>query len=155
MQLRICTIIFSLLIFQVSNVFAEEKEWTFLVFLNAHNNLDSYGDMNIKQMEKIGSSEKINIVVQWASLSAETTKSLYIVKSENPEEIVSPVVDDPGLVDMGNYENLIEFVHWGIEKYPAKHYLVAVWNHGSGWHKQNFSATDISFDDISNHSLTS
>ena len=34
---------------------AAPKKWTFLLFLNGNNNLDSYGYMNINQMEKIGS----------------------------------------------------------------------------------------------------
>ena len=44
-----------------------EKEWTFLLFLNGHNNLSSFGDMNIKDMEKTGSNDQVNHVVEWGS----------------------------------------------------------------------------------------
>ena len=35
----------------------ELKEWTALLFLNGHNNLDEFGEMNLNQIEEVGSSE--------------------------------------------------------------------------------------------------
>ena len=102
------------------------KDWTFLVFINGHNNLDSFGAMNIKQMEEVGSNDKMNIVVQWASLSNGNTKRLYVQKSTNPNAVTSPVVQDMAPVDMGDYNELVKFVEWGAKNYPAKHYFVAV-----------------------------
>jgi hypothetical protein len=52
------------------------KEWTFLVFLNGHNNLDSYGTLDLLEMEKVGSTDRVNVVVQWASASSESTKPI-------------------------------------------------------------------------------
>lgn len=137
------------------------KEWTFLLFLNGHNNLDSYGDMNLKQMEKVGSTDQVNLVVQWASARASTTKRLYIQKSTNPNAVTSPVVDNPGQVDMGDYRELVKFVEWGAKNYPAKRYFVAIWNHGGGWHnitrmKQGFDIhpNDISWDDNTGNFIT-
>jgi len=137
-----------------------EKEWTLLVFLNGHNNLDRFGTEDLNEMEKVGSSDQVNVVVQWASLKASTTKRVYVEK-DNSNEVTSPVVEDLPRVDMGDYEELVEFIKWGVNNYPAKKYFVDVWNHGSGWRNlfnrsrdNGFVINDISWDDISGNSIT-
>lgn len=135
------------------------KEWTFLLFLNGNNNLDSFGDVNLKQMEEIGSNKNINLVVQWGSMSRKTVKRLYIKKSTNHNQVTSPVVQDIGAVDMGDYKELVKFLKWGHEKYPAKRYFVSVWNHGNGWHKNKplpggIQINDISYDDKTGNKIT-
>jgi len=125
-----------------------QKEWTFLLFLNGHNNLSSYGDMNIKDMEKSGSTDQVNYVVEWGSASDVNNKRMLIQKSTNPSQVTSPVVMSVPNVDMGDVKNLVDFVKWGVDNYPAKHYFLAVWNHGSGWHFQDMAAGDLHPTDI-------
>ena len=91
-----------------------QKEWTLLVYLNGHNNLDSFGALNINQMEQVGSTKDINVVVQWASEAVATTKRLYVKKDNDPNTVTSPVVQDMGKVDMGDWRNVVEFVRWGV-----------------------------------------
>src|SRR4051812_33685323 len=81
---------------------AAEKEWTFLLFLNGNNNLDSFGKLNINQMEKVGSSDQVNLVVQWASKANHGTKRLYVQKDDNASQVTSPIVQDMGQIDMGS-----------------------------------------------------
>ncbi len=136
---------------------APQKDWTILVFLNGHNNLDSFGTKDMLEMEKVGSGDKVNVVVQWASLAADKTRRLLVKKSTNSTVVTSPVVQSLPRVDMGDYHSLVEFVRWGVQNYPAKHYLVDIWNHGSGWRKttlDQWGAKDISFDDVSGHSIS-
>jgi len=133
------------------------KEWTFLLFLNGHNNLDSFGAMNINQMEEVGSNENLNMVVQWASIRNKQTKRLYVTQDNDPKVVKSQVVQTLAPVDMGDYKNLVEFVRWGAENYPAKKYMIAVWNHGNGWEfktRSAFEAKDISYDDTTGHHIT-
>ena len=138
-------------------------EWTFLVYLNGNNNLDSFGTMNLKQMEQIGSTPDVNVVVQWASLKNTDTKRLFIRKDNSHAEVTSQVVESLSHVDMGDSKSLLEFIKWGIKKYPAKHYAIDVWDHGSGWHAKNrsklfsvpsFHTSEISWDDHTGHSIT-
>ncbi len=42
----------------------EPKDWTFIVYMAADNDLRGFAARNIKQMAAVGSSEFINIVVQ-------------------------------------------------------------------------------------------
>lgn len=145
-----------------------QKEWTMLVYLNGHNNLDSFGSLNINQMEQVGSTKDINVVVQWASEAVASTKRLLVKKDNDPNTVTSPIVQDMGNVDMGDWRNVVEFVKWGVANYPAKHYFLDVWDHGSGWHAiqlqamaqpnrtlfGGFSPLDISWDDNSGNSIT-
>ena len=143
---------------------APVKTWTFLIYINGNNNLDHFGKQNIKDMEKVGSNDQVNIVVEWASLSARKTVRMLIQKSANGDVVSSPVIENLGKVDMGDYHTLQDFIAWGVKNYPAEHYFVDVWNHGSGWHALKNSRTaknasfrsnfDISWDDNSGHSIT-
>lgn len=136
---------------------AAEKEWTFLLFLNGHNNLSSYGDMNLKDMEKSGSTDQVNYIVEWGKSGDKVNRRLRVEKSKDPSKVTSPTVMTLNNVDMGDYKNLIEFVRWGVKAYPAKHYFIAVWNHGSGWKRLapgQVQARDISYDDVSGNHIT-
>lgn len=137
------------------------KEWTMLVFLNGNNNLDRFGAEDINEMERVGSTDQINVVVQWASYSTRQVKRVYVKKDTNTSVVNSPVIQDMGTVDMGDWKKLVEFVQWGIKNYPAKRYFVDVWNHGGGWHRTSKRAlaagitpSDISWDDISGNFIT-
>lgn len=133
------------------------RDWTMLVFINGNNNLDTYGAFNINQMETVGSTDKVNVVVQWASMAAPSVKRLFIKKDNDINTVTSPVVQDMGAVDMGDYKSLVDFIRWGAANYPARHYFVDVWDHGGGWHltaqakSSGVHIKDISWDDKSNH----
>lgn len=36
-------------------------------------------------------------------------------------------------VDMGDPQALVDFLVWGVQNYPAEHYLVVIGSHGAGW----------------------
>lgn len=140
---------------------APVKEWSFLVFLNGNNSLDSFGADDINEMEQVGSTANINVVVQWASYARKDVYRMLVEKDNKPSQVTSKVVQNMGAVDMGNSDNLVAFVAWAHENYPAKHYFIDVWNHGNGWHKNssrllNFELkpTDISFDDKTGNAIT-
>ncbi|HOX22685.1 MAG TPA: clostripain-related cysteine peptidase, partial [Elusimicrobiales bacterium] len=54
---------------------------------------------------------------------------------------------------MGDYKHLIDFVKWSKANYPAKNYMLIVWNHGAGWLK-NAKNKGISYDDETNNHIT-
>ena len=120
-----------------------EKEWTIMVYINAKNNLERYGLLDVNEMEKVGSSDKVNIVVEMGRINGydtsdgdwKTTRRFYVKKDNDTSKITSPVLADLGKTDMGDYKNLIAFGNWVKQAYPAKHYALIVWNHGSGWDK--------------------
>lgn len=135
-----------------------KKEWTFLTFLNGKNSLDSFGPTNLKQMEQVGSTDHLNVVVQWGSSTNATVKRMLIQKSADPTNVTSPVVQDLGDIDMGSWQNLRDFLIWGAKTYPAQHYFVNVWDHGGGWHTAMFNhgmkPQDISWDEETGNHIT-
>ena len=113
----------------------EVKEWTMLVYINGHNDLAQYGRQNIREMEQVGSSPDVNVVVQWAEHYQRYTHRLYVSRSHTPgNKPTSSIVQSLPRQDMGIAKTLTDFVQWGVDHYPAKHYFIVVWNHGSGWH---------------------
>ncbi|GIV20698.1 MAG: hypothetical protein KatS3mg023_2449 [Armatimonadota bacterium] len=136
------------------------REWTILVFMNAANNLepDSVDDMN--EMEQLGSTSDVNIVVQWKRIAGydgtngdwKTTRRYYVTRDSDPETVSSNLLVDMGTgVDMGSPNTLRDFLQWGVRSFPARKYMVVLWNHGSGWRayrdRLNLFARGVSYDD--------
>jgi hypothetical protein len=113
-------------------------KWTFLVYLDADNNLGQAGIGDFQEMASVGSSPEVNIVVQMDRVPGYTnsygdwtgTRRFLIKKNDEPG--VTPL-QDLGEKNMGNPEVLRDFVEWGVTNYPAEHYAVVIWNHGDGW----------------------
>jgi len=127
---------------------AEPKEWSFFVFLNADNNLDSFGVEDEKEMAAVGSNDKLNIVtlIDREKGPAE----IHYIEKGNIKKI-----KDMGELDMGDYKLLVSWVKDMAEAYPAKHYAVVIWNHGSGWkNASNNVIKGISYDDSTGNHIT-
>ncbi len=137
----------------------DKKEWALLTYLNGFNSLDSFGYLDMNEMEKVGSTPRVHVVSQWASLKTKEVHRVYVNKDSDPSTVTSPVVENLGKIDMGDYRSLIDFVKWSVKNYPADHYFVNVWNHGNGWHFTGTkgvppSTRDLSYDDLSGNKIT-
>ena len=131
-----------------------KKPWTFLIYVNGHNNLSSLGYEDINEMEAVGSTDQVNVVVQQAREDG-NTRRLFIQQDADMSTVTSPVVYDFGTkADMGSADTLTDFIVWGAQNYPADHYFVAVWNHGAGWHDFLQRTKGISYDDEFGSHLT-
>lgn len=130
-------------------------EWTIMVFVNGKNNLEPFALKDMNEMEQVGSSAKLNIVVEAGRMGEYTTvgnwtgtRRYLIKKDKDTNNVTSPVVQDMGKVDMGNYNSVIDFGNWAKKTYPANHYMLIIWNHGAGWIKSvNTNNKGISYDD--------
>ncbi len=140
-------------------------EWTVMVYVNAKNNLEKYGLMNVNQMEMVGSTDKVKIAVELGRLSTYDSSDggwkgerRYIIqKDDAADHISSEVKEEIGKADMGDWHHLVDFVSWAKRTAPAKHYMLIVWNHGSGWLKdinQDIWLRGISYDDESGNHLS-
>ncbi len=133
--------IISLFLFQTTNM--KNANWTIMVYLNADNNLERYGIKDFNEMENVGSSANVNIVVQfdrtpgydYSNGNWTTCRRYLITQDEYPDSITSELIEDIGEVDMGDYNTLADFGKWAKSNYPANHYLLVIWNHGDGWEK--------------------
>lgn len=117
-----------------------QKEWTVMVFMNAKNNLSDgkllglvgkFADKDIAEMKKVGTTDKVNVVVEHG-IKGKGSERLLVQKDSllgATQTIYGKYPD----ADMGDYKRVIEFVKWSKETFPAKHYMFILWNHGLGW----------------------
>lgn len=125
-------------------------EWTVMVFVNAKNDLANFGLSDVNEMEMAGSTAKVNVVAELGLLN-KGVKRYFVTKDKRELDITSPVVQDLGSPDMGDWKHLAEFANWARANYPAKRYMLVIWNHGSGW----VTTKGISYDDeTKNHIST-
>lgn len=117
-----------------------QAEWTVLVFLNAKNNLEQYAFDNFAQMAKVGSTNEVNIVVEFGRPKQhyfkgfeDWSKTLRFRVEKGQTPIPKNALEDCGHTDMGDPASLATFVEWGMKKYPAKHTMLVIWDHGQGW----------------------
>ena len=124
--------------------------WTFMVYLNGDNDLAPFMEEAFNSMERVAQNLDVNILVLWdrcSLLSDDGTECfdrnegientrLYRVEYDDCNLITSPVQEvdwNPGELDMGDPDTLINFVTWAKDNYPAKHYLLSILDHGGGW----------------------
>ena len=139
--------VFSLSLVESTAKAAEpEKEWTFMLFMAADNNLEAATSIDINELEKYGSTDEVNFVAQIdrngnydhdSELKWKGAKRFYIVKDKSTKKMSSPAVKSLGDVDMAAPQTLIDFVSWTVKNYPAKKYALILWNHGTGWKEIN------------------
>lgn len=137
------------------------RKWTVMVFLNADNDLEEFGILNMNQMEMVGSSGAVDIVVQMdrvpgydATNGDWTGCRRYRITHDTDTAIInSPVLQEMGEVDMGDPLQLRDFISWAQTNFPAPHYCLVLWNHGAGYRTRTAGTRGISFDDTSHTNI--
>ena len=133
---------------------AGAADWTVLVYLDGDNNLESDAIADFNEMEQAGSSDKVKIVVQFDRIHQDgsdddtsngdwdTTKRFLVQQDDDPKTIGSQELADLGELNMGDPQTLADFITWGVREYPAQHYALVLWDHGSSWAGVAFDDTD-------------
>jgi hypothetical protein len=116
-----------------------------MVYMNAKNNLEKNAIANFRQMAAVGSSKDLNLVVQLGRPKVNLTdaygpwsgvKRFYVEENSTPDDAHSLMTLPESASDMGSAATLADFVKWAKEKYPSKHSMLIIWNHGQGWRFQ-------------------
>jgi hypothetical protein len=123
-------------------------EWTIMVYMNAKNSLENAGLYDFQAMAAVGSSSKVNFVVElgrpergqhitgdgdWRGVMRfRVTQGLAPV----PASAINPDDSTVRHADMGCAATLADFVDWAKQQYPAKKYMLLIWSHGQGWRLQ-------------------
>jgi len=119
----------------------ELPEWTFMVYLDADNNLEDAGIEDLNEMEEIGSTDDLNIVVQMDRAEGYDTtngdwegcRRFKVEKDLDRSTITSPELALLGEVNMGDPGVLVDFVRWSVSNFPAKKYALVLWDHGGAF----------------------
>ncbi len=117
------------------------KDWTIMVFMNAHNNLSDsqllgmvgkWAEKDIKEMKEVGSTDRINIVVEHGAKGKGSRRLLLTGKGgllSSGEKVYGEYPN----ADMGDYKRVVEFAKWAKTTFPARKTMLVLWNHGLGW----------------------
>ncbi|MCL5773924.1 MAG: clostripain-related cysteine peptidase [Firmicutes bacterium] len=116
---------------------AGKKDWTVLVYFDGQNDLRKYAVKNMLDMEKVGSTDKVNLVSQFdtglrGTRGLPAGASRFYVTKGGGERITSKPLENLGQVDSASPKILKDFLAWGMKKFPARNYLVIVNDHGGG-----------------------
>jgi hypothetical protein len=103
-------------------------EWSMFTSMQANNDLAEYAMYSIAHMESgMQRLNAVNVLVQWDDPATGTIKRYKVVPGEMTDCGVLPKKQfiDP-------VASVVEGARWMITSYPAKRYIVVLWNHGSG-----------------------
>jgi Clostripain family len=115
------------------------KAWTVLIFMAADNNLDLFAVKDLHELEHLGSTDEVDVVVQIDRYGDGRTGPASrgrVVKDVNWEKLdirFVSVLDEIGETNTGDPQVLRSFIEWGAAAFPAERYMLVLWNHGSGW----------------------
>ena len=122
------------IILNPSTTSSDRKYWTFIIYMDADNDLEKAALQSINLMEYAGSDRNLNIIVQLDTKSIfDGVRRYYITKDMDTWNIRSDIIQTLEEKDMGNPDTLVDFVKWSIENYPADRYCLVLWDHGNGW----------------------
>ncbi len=107
-----------------------KAQWTFMVYLAGDNNLEEFGVTDLREMKAAGSTNDMHIVAQFDSMADQVTRRYHLTSDAALED---DVVQSLPEVNTGDPNMLFDFVQWAVTAYPAEHYALVLWNHGSGW----------------------
>lgn len=125
-----------LLVLSVGSVpYAQAKRpsfetWTFMVYLDADNNLDYFSVLDVEEMKAAAPSELVNIVVLWDRLE-DFAHAYQVVDGE--EVLLEDFPYNGKEVNMGAPETLRTFVTYSIKKFRTDSYVLVLWDHGSSF----------------------
>ncbi|HLA45456.1 MAG TPA: clostripain-related cysteine peptidase, partial [Aggregatilineales bacterium] len=135
----------------------DSATWTIMVYMEADNNLEGDALADIQEMELVGSTEDVNIVVQidraadystgdgdWTDArrylitkndSSGSIVDIVNAKFENPDAVTlgSEPLEELGEINNGDPQTLIDFILWAATNFPAEKYGLVLWDHGGTW----------------------
>lgn len=136
-----------------SQMLVKERQWSILLYMCGDNNLESAAINDLLEMEK--SKIDTDVVSIFALVDRSnsyntsnqnwTGTRLYKIKtgsSKDSKELISERIDCKNLdlhadveteLDMSSSYVLSSSLSYIMERYPADHYGLIVWGHGTGW----------------------
>ena len=132
--------------------------WTYMVYMGADNDLCDYGFADLNEMEMVGSSANVNIVLQTELSYALSwsghmdfwqnhleymghTIRMLVQNDTNEDDLDLSSATSIGLnLNSASPDKLSDFITWAKENYPADKYALVIWDHGAGWKAARLAA---------------
>lgn len=115
----------------LTNKSKKETKWLKLVYMSADNDLFPFAGRNIKQMQAVGSNDRIKILIHFDMHrpgQKKISKRFFIEKDKIIQ--IGPDMQ----MDSGNMNTLIDFFKFATEMFSPTEYeiILDLWNHGTG-----------------------
>ena len=114
-------------------------DWTMLVYMAGDNNLEPNAIADINELEVVGSTSAVNVVVQFDRVAGyDSTNGNWtdtrrgLVAQDASTSTIGSVLTSVGELNTGSSNALRDFITWGTTIYPATHYALVIWDHGAG-----------------------
>ncbi len=107
---------------------AAPKAWTLLAYIQADNSLADFASYNINAMQQgMLDDTNVNMLVQWDQPGNNRSWRYRIVRGGKIEDasLSSEMGVNPS-------QEIVDSMQWAVNSYPASHYGLILWNHGSG-----------------------
>lgn len=145
---KILFVLFSLALFFVSpcGAYAQATaEWTLMFYMDSDNDLELPQMIDLTEMMQVGSTAQVNIVVlvdrnasgdednNYTNADVGGLKNWTTAKYLRVEKGRLKEIADLGELNMGDPNNLANFVDRSMKDFPAKRYGLVFGDHGSGW----------------------
>jgi len=99
-----------------------------MVYMAGDNDLSMAVDRDLSEMRRVGSTSSLNLLVEFDRAGPHPSRRMRLEKDGRNE-----AGTDLGEIDSGDPETLLEFIKWGVSKFPADYFCLVLWNHGGGW----------------------
>lgn len=123
-------------IIPISPVAAQSsRKWTFMVYMDADNNLDSAGVDDLCEMQNVGSSSDVAVVAlfdRWHEECGTNGSAILHIQPEGNNTLWGGWSEEYEL-NMGDPQTLSWFINYTVEAFPAERYALILWDHGGNW----------------------
>ncbi len=117
------------------------RNWTVLIYMAADNNEEVEAVQNINEMEIVGSTQQVNILVYVDFRSNTSTHNQFAytfnITKQDPanQTIISEPLNTtlPLEPNMGDPATLLAFIQFGQNHSEAENYLLILWDKGTGY----------------------
>ncbi|MDD3212218.1 MAG: clostripain-related cysteine peptidase [Eubacteriales bacterium] len=120
--------------------------WTVLLYLCGTDleSEDGAASSNLGELMAVNVPENIHFIIETGGTSQWQTGGIdpeALQRWEMTADGIS-LADEQPLASMGDAQTLGDFLSWGVQSYPADHYMVVFWDHGGG------AASGLVFDEL-------
>lgn len=120
-----------------------DDDWTVMLYMCGTDLESNYGmaTLNLAEVAQTEPGDGVNFVFQTGGAMEWYAEEEESVGLEIRSDVLQryqydadgfALVDEQPLANMASTNTLSEFITWGAQNYPAKHYAVILWDHGGG-----------------------
>ncbi|MDD5454511.1 MAG: clostripain-related cysteine peptidase [Candidatus Ratteibacteria bacterium] len=118
------------------SLYAQEYQWTFMVYMTADNDSDT-ARADFFELSEVGSGDSVTIVAIVGNTDTQTAKYGIVNKDDDFLIEWGEII---GEIDMGDTQTLVDFIEWatnGETGYPASNYALILWNASELYDSEN------------------